>query len=106
METVVESVYVTSTSVGHLVQAYYQRVGKLLQAHEEQVLQRLKILQGRCLPSGGFARGESVWPTWGIQFVCARACVHACMHVSLFDSKAFVKGRGGAKKHVYTIQQV
>ncbi|XP_005366011.1 ellis-van Creveld syndrome protein isoform X1 [Microtus ochrogaster] len=46
VETVVESVYVTSTSVGHLVQAYYQRVGKLLQAHEEQVLQRLKTLQG------------------------------------------------------------
>lgn len=45
METVVESVYVTSTSVGHLVQAYYQRIGKLLQAHEEQVLQRLKTLQ-------------------------------------------------------------
>ncbi|XP_057628448.1 evC complex member EVC isoform X2 [Chionomys nivalis] len=46
VETVVESVYVTSTSVGHLVQAYYQCVGKLLQAHEEQVLQRLKTLQG------------------------------------------------------------
>ncbi|CAO2640114.1 EvC complex member EVC [Lemmus lemmus] len=46
VETVVESVYVTSTSVGHLVQAYYQRIGKLLQAHEEQVLQRLKTLQG------------------------------------------------------------
>ncbi|XP_075799834.1 evC complex member EVC isoform X4 [Microtus pennsylvanicus] len=46
VETVVESVYVTSTGVGHLVQAYYQRVGKLLQAHEEQVLQRLKTLQG------------------------------------------------------------
>ncbi|XP_038193069.1 ellis-van Creveld syndrome protein isoform X3 [Arvicola amphibius] len=46
VDTVVESVYVTSTSVGHLVQAYYQRVGKLLQAHEEQVLQRLKTLQG------------------------------------------------------------
>lgn len=46
VETVVESVYVTSTSVGHLVQAYYQRVGRLLQTHEEQVLQRLKTLQG------------------------------------------------------------
>ncbi|XP_052592015.1 evC complex member EVC isoform X4 [Peromyscus californicus insignis] len=46
VETVVESVYVTSTSVSHLVQAYYQRLGKLLQAHQEQVLQRLKTLQG------------------------------------------------------------
>ncbi|XP_036056819.1 ellis-van Creveld syndrome protein isoform X5 [Onychomys torridus] len=46
VETVVESVYVTSTSVSHLVQAYYQRIGKLLQAHQEQVLQRLKTLQG------------------------------------------------------------
>uniref|UniRef100_A0A8C2MI24 EvC ciliary complex subunit 1 n=1 Tax=Cricetulus griseus TaxID=10029 RepID=A0A8C2MI24_CRIGR len=46
VETVVESVYVTSTSVSRLVQAYYQRIGKLLQAHEEQVLQHLKTLQG------------------------------------------------------------
>lgn len=46
-----ESVYVTSTSVNRLVQAHYQAVGKLLQAHEEQLLQRLKTLQGRCLPS-------------------------------------------------------
>ncbi|KAL1789455.1 ellis-van Creveld syndrome protein isoform X1 [Sigmodon hispidus] len=46
VETVVESVYVTSTSVSHLVQAYYQCIGKLLQTHEEQVLQRLKTLQG------------------------------------------------------------
>nr|XP_048271167.1 ellis-van Creveld syndrome protein isoform X1 [Myodes glareolus] len=46
VETVVESVYVTSTSVSHLVQAYYQRMGKLLQVHEEQVLQHLKTLQG------------------------------------------------------------
>ncbi|XP_040602939.1 ellis-van Creveld syndrome protein isoform X3 [Mesocricetus auratus] len=46
VETVVESVYVTSTSVSRLMQAYYQRVGKLLQAHEEQVLQHLKTLQG------------------------------------------------------------
>lgn len=46
VETVVESVYVTSTSVNRLVQAHYQAVGKLLQAHEEQLLQRLKTLQG------------------------------------------------------------
>ncbi|XP_051056212.1 evC complex member EVC isoform X1 [Phodopus roborovskii] len=45
VETVVESVYVTSTSASRLVQAYYQRIGKLLQVHEEQVLQRLKTLQ-------------------------------------------------------------
>lgn len=51
METLVESVYVTNTSVSRLVQTYYQGIEKLLQAHEEQLLQRLKNLQGRCLPS-------------------------------------------------------
>lgn len=51
VETVVESVYVTSASVNRLVQVHYQGLGKLLQAHEEQLLQRLKTLQGRCLPS-------------------------------------------------------
>ncbi|EDM00025.1 rCG35840 [Rattus norvegicus] len=45
VETVVESVYVTSTSVNRLVQVHYQGIGKLLQAHEEQLLQRLKTLQ-------------------------------------------------------------
>uniref|UniRef100_A0A8C6QCR7 EvC ciliary complex subunit 1 n=2 Tax=Nannospalax galili TaxID=1026970 RepID=A0A8C6QCR7_NANGA len=49
VETVVESVYVTSASVGHLVQAHYQRVRRLLQRHEEQVLQCLKSLQGERL---------------------------------------------------------
>lgn len=49
METVVESVYVTSTSVDRLVQVHYQGIRKLLQDHEEQLLQRLKTLQGRCL---------------------------------------------------------
>ncbi|XP_051020951.1 evC complex member EVC [Acomys russatus] len=46
VETLVESVYVTNTSVSRLVQAYYQGIGKLLQAHEEQLLQCLKNLQG------------------------------------------------------------
>lgn len=49
METVVESVYVTSTGVSRLVQAYYQGIGKILKAHKEQLLQRLKTLQGRSL---------------------------------------------------------
>ncbi|XP_021486387.1 evC complex member EVC isoform X1 [Meriones unguiculatus] len=46
VETVVESVYVTSTGVSRLVQAYYQGIGKLLQTHKKQLLQRLKTLQG------------------------------------------------------------
>ncbi|GAB1289602.1 Ellis-van Creveld syndrome protein homolog [Apodemus speciosus] len=46
VETVVESVYVTSAGVNRLVQVHYQGLGKLLQAHEEQLLQCLKTLQG------------------------------------------------------------
>uniref|UniRef100_A0A8D2B3P7 EvC ciliary complex subunit 1 n=1 Tax=Sciurus vulgaris TaxID=55149 RepID=A0A8D2B3P7_SCIVU len=46
VEMVVESVYVTSASVGHLVQAYYQQVGRVMQDHEERKLQLLKTLQG------------------------------------------------------------
>lgn len=77
METVVESVYVTSTSVSHLVQAYYQRMGKLLQAHEEQVLQRLKTLQGRCLPSkSGVGCGP---PGESSLFAHMHVCIHACV---------------------------
>lgn len=53
VETVVESVYVTSASVNRLVQVHYQGLRKLLQAHEEQLLQRLKTLQGRCHPTRG-----------------------------------------------------
>uniref|UniRef100_A0A8C5KYV0 EvC ciliary complex subunit 1 n=1 Tax=Jaculus jaculus TaxID=51337 RepID=A0A8C5KYV0_JACJA len=46
VETVVESVYVTGTGVSRLVQVYYERVGRLLQDHEERVLHHLNTLQG------------------------------------------------------------
>ncbi|XP_011743315.2 evC complex member EVC isoform X6 [Macaca nemestrina] len=46
METAVESVYVTSTGVSRLVQAYYQHIGRIMEDHEERKLQHLKTLQG------------------------------------------------------------
>uniref|UniRef100_A0A2K5K496 EvC ciliary complex subunit 1 n=1 Tax=Colobus angolensis palliatus TaxID=336983 RepID=A0A2K5K496_COLAP len=46
METAVESVYVTSTGVSRLVQAYYQQIGRIMEDHEERKLQHLKTLQG------------------------------------------------------------
>ncbi|KAM4854728.1 evC complex member EVC isoform 2-T2 [Thomomys bottae] len=50
-QAVAESVYVTSTSVGHLVQAHDQRIRRVVQDHEEGVLRRLKALQGERLDS-------------------------------------------------------
>jgi hypothetical protein len=46
VESVVESVYVTAAGVGRLVQEYHQRLWRAVQDHEEQMLQRLKTLQG------------------------------------------------------------
>lgn len=46
LEAAVESVYVTSASIGRLVQAYYQQMGRVLQDHEECKLQHLKALRG------------------------------------------------------------
>ncbi|XP_057562217.1 evC complex member EVC isoform X4 [Hippopotamus amphibius kiboko] len=46
MEAAVESVYVTSTGVDRLVNAYYQQIGRAMQDHEERKLQHLKTLQG------------------------------------------------------------
>ncbi|KAF6371684.1 EvC ciliary complex subunit 1 [Rhinolophus ferrumequinum] len=46
LEAAVESVYVTSASIGRLVQAYYQQTGRVLQDHEDCKLQHLKALRG------------------------------------------------------------
>lgn len=52
LEAAVESVYVTSASIGRLVQAYYQQMGRVLQDHEDCKLQHLKALRGMA-PSPG-----------------------------------------------------
>lgn len=43
-----ESVYVTGTGVGRLVQAYSQQVGRAMRDHEERRLEHLETLQGTC----------------------------------------------------------
>lgn len=60
VETVVESVYVTSTGVGHLVQAHYQRVGRVMQEQEERKLQLLKTLQGDRMDSYKLRRKQEL----------------------------------------------
>ncbi|XP_044931454.1 ellis-van Creveld syndrome protein isoform X2 [Mustela putorius furo] len=45
-EAAVESVYVTSTGVDRLVQAYYQQIRRVMEDHEERRLQHLETLQG------------------------------------------------------------
>lgn len=46
LEAAVESVYVTSAGVGRLTRAYYQQVGRVMQAHEDRRLEQLQTLQG------------------------------------------------------------
>lgn len=46
LEAAVESVYVTSAGVGRLVRAYHQRVGRVLQDHEDSRRQHLTSLPG------------------------------------------------------------
>lgn len=61
-----ESVYVTSTGVDRLVQAYYQQIRKVMEDHEERRLQHLETLQGTA-PSSGKPRrpwgghAQSLW---------------------------------------------
>lgn len=49
LEAAVESVYVTSAGASRLVQAYYQRMRKVLQEQEERRGQHLETLHGRSL---------------------------------------------------------
>uniref|UniRef100_A0A8C5Y1D1 EvC ciliary complex subunit 1 n=1 Tax=Microcebus murinus TaxID=30608 RepID=A0A8C5Y1D1_MICMU len=46
VEAAAESVHVTGAGIRHLVQAYDQRIGKIVQDHAERKRQHLKALQG------------------------------------------------------------
>ncbi|XP_073898754.1 evC complex member EVC isoform X2 [Castor canadensis] len=60
VESVVESVYVTAAGVGRLVQEYHQRLWRAVQDHEEQMLQRLKTLQGERIDSYKLRKNQEV----------------------------------------------